>query len=70
QGLESTLSIGVASDINTEKLLAAVKTLSERYPLLNVELLSAPQDEALHLLHQGRVSVCLAFGGLNVNIRE
>ncbi|AVJ16743.1 LysR family transcriptional regulator [Serratia sp. JUb9] len=70
QGLESTLSIGVASDINTEKLLAAVKTLSERYPLLNIELLSAPQDEALHLLHQGRVSVCLAFGGLNVNIKE
>lgn len=70
QGLESTLSIGVASDINAEKLLAAVKTLSERYPLLNIEVLSAPQDEVLHLLHQGRVSVCLAFGGLNVNTNE
>ncbi|MFI8415478.1 LysR family transcriptional regulator [Serratia sp. NPDC078593] len=70
QGLESTLSIGVASDINSQGLLKAVKTLSARYPLLNVEMLTAPQDEVLHLLHQGRVSVCLAFGGLNVNVKE
>ena len=67
QGLESTLSIGVASDINGAGLLVAVKTLSQRYPLLNIEVLSAPQDDVLHMLHQGRIGVCLAFGGLNIN---
>jgi len=70
QGLESTLSIGVASDINSSALLRAVTTLAERYPLLNIEVLTAPQDDVLHMLHQGRVGVCLAFGGLNVNINE
>jgi DNA-binding transcriptional LysR family regulator len=70
QGLESTLSIGVASDINSSALLTAVTTLAERYPLLNIEVLTAPQDDVLHMLHQGRVGVCLAFGGLNVNINE
>ncbi|MDQ9514560.1 LysR family transcriptional regulator, partial [Serratia marcescens] len=70
QGLESTLSIGVASDINGTGLLAAVKTLSQRYPLLNIEVLSAPQDDVLHMLHQGRIGVCLAFGGLNINSAE
>ncbi|OJT45413.1 LysR family transcriptional regulator [Serratia plymuthica] len=70
QGLESTLSIGVASDINGSGLLAAIKTLAERYPLLNIEVLTAPQDDVLHMLHQGRVGVCLAFGGLNVNSQE
>ncbi|MGG4622811.1 LysR family transcriptional regulator [Serratia odorifera] len=70
QGLESTLSIGVASDINSSALLTAVTTLAEHYPLLNIEVLTAPQDDVLHMLHQGRVGVCLAFGGLNVNINE
>lgn len=70
QGLESRLSIGVASDINGAGLLAAVKTLSQRYPLLNIEVLSAPQDDVLHMLHQERVGVCLAFGGLNINSAE
>ena len=70
QGLESTLSIGVASDINGAGLLVAVKTLSQRYPLLNIEVLSAPQDDVLHMLHQGRIGVCLAFGGLNINSAE
>ncbi len=70
QGLESRLSIGVASDINSSGLLAAVKTLAERYPLLDIEVLTAPQDEVLHLLHEKRISLCLAFGGLNVNSQE
>ncbi|WP_025120188.1 MULTISPECIES: LysR family transcriptional regulator [unclassified Serratia (in: enterobacteria)] len=70
QGLESRLSIGVASDINSSDLLVAVKTLAERYPLLDIEVLTAPQDEVLHLLHQQRVSLCLAFGGLDVNSQE
>lgn len=70
QGLESRLSIGVASDINSDSLLGAVKILAERYPLLDIEVLTAPQDEVLHLLHQQRISLCLAFGGLNVNSQE
>ncbi|CAI0801673.1 LysR family transcriptional regulator [Serratia entomophila] len=70
QGLESRLSIGVASDINSAALLAAVQTLSQRYPLLDIEVLAAPQDDVLHMLHQQRVSVALAFGGLNINSAE
>ncbi|MDQ9128685.1 LysR family transcriptional regulator [Serratia fonticola] len=70
QGLESRLSIGVASDINSSGLLAAVKALAERYPLLDIEVLTAPQDDVLHMLHQQRVSLCLAFGGLDVNSQE
>ena len=70
QGLESTLSIGVASDINSSGLLTAINTLAERYPLLNIEVLTAPQDDVVHMLHQERVDVCLAFGGLNINSQE
>ncbi|POA21066.1 LysR family transcriptional regulator [Pseudomonas sp. FW300-N1A1] len=69
-GLESKLSIGVVADIDKTRLLAAIKHIAERYPLLDIELLSAPQDDVLQLLHSGRVNVCLAFAGLSVNVLE
>ncbi|WP_409317149.1 LysR family transcriptional regulator [Pseudomonas sp. KCJK9016] len=69
-GLESKLSIGVAADIDRRRLLAAIKQISERHPLLDIEVLTAPQDDVLAMLHSGRVSVCLAFAGLSVNVLE
>jgi len=69
-GLESKLSIGVAADIDRRRLLTAIKDLSERHPLLDIEVLTAPQDDVLAMLHSGRVSVCLAFAGLSVNVLE
>ncbi len=50
QGLESRLSLGVVADIDRGRLFGALRTLSERYPLLDVEVLSAAQDDALALL--------------------
>lgn len=69
-GLESKLSIGVAADIDRRRLLTAIKDLSERHPLLDIEVLTAPQDDVLAMLHSGRISVCLAFAGLSVNVLE
>ncbi|WP_460152003.1 LysR family transcriptional regulator [Pseudomonas sp. S2_B07] len=69
-GLESKLSIGVVADIDKGRLMAAIKVIAERHPLLEVEVLSAPQDDVLAMLHSGRVSVCLAFAGLSMNALE
>ncbi|RLU10218.1 LysR family transcriptional regulator [Pseudomonas prosekii] len=66
-GLESRLSIGVVADLDKSRLMAAIKVIAERHPLLDIEVLSAPQDDVLAMLHSGRVSVCLAFAGLSVN---
>jgi len=70
QGLESKLSIGVVTDLDNRRLLTAIGEVSRQYPLLEVEVLTAPQDEVLQWLHNGRVSVCLAFAGLSVNVLE
>ncbi|EQL43032.1 LysR family transcriptional regulator (plasmid) [Pseudomonas aeruginosa VRFPA03] len=70
QGLESSLAIAVVPDIDHRPLLRAIASLAERYPLLDIELLSAPQEEALQLLDSGRVSLCLAFAGLQVDPRR
>ncbi|MDI2591530.1 LysR family transcriptional regulator [Pseudomonas sp. 681] len=69
-GLESKLSIGVVADIHKGRLMAAIKAIAERHPLLEIEVLSAPQDDVLALLHSGRVNVCLAFAGLSMNALE
>ncbi|MDF5922399.1 substrate-binding domain-containing protein [Pseudomonas aeruginosa] len=70
QGLESRLSLGVVADIDSGRLFGALRTLSERYPLLDVEVLSAAQDDALALLHGGRISLCFGFAGISVNPQE
>ncbi|MEA1063964.1 LysR family transcriptional regulator [Erwinia sp. HR93] len=67
QGLESKLSIALVSDINSEALLDAARQISLRWPQLEIEIIRVPQDDALHLLLEGRVSLCLAWGGLQVD---
>ncbi len=39
-GLESKLKIGVVSDANTELLFKAIKQLAEKFPLLNLEIIT------------------------------
>ncbi|MEG0281188.1 MAG: LysR family transcriptional regulator [Morganella sp. (in: enterobacteria)] len=70
QGVESTLAIGVATDVNPQCLFTALQILNQRYPLMKTELLSAPQDDILPLLHQGCIQLALVFGGLYVDPRE
>ncbi len=70
QGLESSLSVAVVPDIDHRPLLAAIASLGERHPLLDIALLSAPQEEALHLLDSGRADLCVAFAGLQVDARR
>lgn len=67
QGLESSLTLAVVPDIDQRPLFAAIARLGERYPLLDIQLLSAPQEDALQLLDSGRADLCLAFAGLHVD---
>ncbi|MCC8379929.1 LysR family transcriptional regulator [Xenorhabdus sp. PB30.3] len=70
QGVESTLTIGVSTGVNPQKLFLALHTINQRYPLMNVEIITAPQDDILPLLHQNRIQLALVFGGLHVNPQE
>ncbi|ACJ41119.1 MULTISPECIES: LysR family transcriptional regulator [Acinetobacter] len=69
-GLESKLKIGVVSDANTELLFKAIKQLAEKFPLLNLEIITAPQDDILNLLYTENISLCLAGSNLNIKMRE
>ncbi|WP_321894006.1 LysR family transcriptional regulator [Paraburkholderia tropica] len=69
-GLESTLAIAITEDMGADHVFSALATLSTRYPLLDIEILSVPQDEAIRLLRTGRVSLSIAYGGVMVSDSE
>lgn len=67
QGLESNLTLAVVPDVDQRPLIAAIAEVGERYPLLEIAILSAPQEHALELLDSGRADLCVAFAGLEVD---
>ncbi|MFJ5188207.1 LysR family transcriptional regulator [Pseudomonas fulva] len=67
QGLESNLTLAVVPDVDQRPLIAAIAEVGERYPFLEIAILSAPQEQALGLLDSGRADLCVAFAGLQVD---
>lgn len=71
QGLEAALTI-----VLVPELLAAVpwsealEALAADYPLLKVEVLTAPQADALAMVHSGRAQLALVFERYGVDARE
>lgn len=69
-GLESSLTLGIASDIDRALILPALAHLSEKYPFLRVSVRHGPQNEIKALLHNDIVDVCLSWSETDVNTLE
>lgn len=69
-GLETDISIGVAADINQKFLLAGIEHLIQRYPLLNIEMLSAPQQELKTRLQNNEIDLYIAYSSSSIDINE
>lgn len=62
QGLEPRLALAVLPELlAAAPWTQALARLSQEHPLLEVEVLAAPQADALDLLHSGRVQLALVF---------
>ena len=70
QGLESRLALAIAPELLSARWSAPLVTLAQDYPLLEVEVLAAPQADALRLLHEGRVQLSLVFERPSLDGRE
>lgn len=70
QGLENRLTLAIAPELLTAPWSAALETLAEQYPLLEVEVLAAPQADALEMLHSGRAQLALVFERPSLDGRE
>src|SRR6218665_3743259 len=70
QGLEDILTIAIAPELPAVPWSAALAELAAEYPLLEVEVLAAPQADALAMLHDGRAQLALVFERPSLDGRE
>jgi len=70
QGLETRLTLAIAPELLSASWPEPLATLAQDYPLLDVEVLAAPQADALRLLHEGRVQLALVFERPSLDGRE
>ena len=70
RGLERRLTLVVAPQLLSGLWAAPLVALAREFPSLEVEIISAPQADALGLLHEGRADLALIFERERVDERE
>lgn len=70
QGLEERLTLAIAPELLAARWSAPLAALAGEFPLLQVEVLAAPQADALALLHAGRAQLALVFERPSIDGRE
>ena len=70
QGLEERLTFAIAPELLSTAWADALVPLVQEFPALTVEVLAAPQDDALELLHAGRAQLALVFERPAIDGRE
>jgi DNA-binding transcriptional LysR family regulator len=69
-GARKPAGLAIAPELLTAPWAAPLAALAHDYPLLEVEVLAAPQADALRLLHEGRVQLALVFERPSLDGRE
>ncbi|MCO8591740.1 LysR family transcriptional regulator [Burkholderia multivorans] len=70
EGVEDTLRLGLAADLDSTPVARALTVVAARYPALAVAIVTAPQDAIVDALHRGAVDLCIAYGGLDLHPQE
>ncbi|MYM82163.1 LysR family transcriptional regulator [Duganella sp. FT50W] len=70
QGLERRLTLAVAPELLSAPWSGPLARLADAFPALEVAVLSAPQDDALRLLHDGAAQLALLYERPGVNEHE
>ncbi|HSC68232.1 MAG TPA: LysR family transcriptional regulator [Cellvibrio sp.] len=61
QGLETRLTLVIAPELQTAPWVEPLRILAQEYPLLDIQIITAPQTDALQLLHKGSAQLALVF---------
>ncbi|MBP6893266.1 MAG: LysR family transcriptional regulator [Pseudacidovorax sp.] len=70
QGLEERLTLAIAPELLSGPWSQPLAALAQTHPSLEVEVLAAPQADALALLHSGRAQLALVFERPSLDGRE
>lgn len=65
-GLESHVRLGIVCDVDPKPALIALQALEQRYPGLDMEIRTAPQDTLVDALKKRELDLCIAYGGLEL----
>lgn len=69
-GLEKRLTLAIAPELLATAWAEDLRPVVAQFPSLEMEVLSAPQDDALELLHTGRAQLALVFERPKMDGRE
>ena len=61
EGLEERLTLAIAPELLSTHWTQPLALLAREFPALGIEVLAAPQTDALELLHAGRAQLALVF---------
>jgi DNA-binding transcriptional LysR family regulator len=70
RGLEQRLTLAIAPELLSAPWSHPLARLAEEFPSLEVEVRSAPQADALRMLHQGEAQLALIYERQRVDERE
>lgn len=70
EGLESHLNIVIASELIYTPWIDYILQLEQNFPSLNINILSAPQEEAMQMLLEGKIQFALLFEREMLDYRE
>ncbi len=70
QGLEERLTIAIAPELLGAHWSGPLAALADEHPLLQVEVLAAPQADAVAMLHAGRAQLAMVFERPSIDGRE
>lgn len=70
QGLERRLTLAIAPELLSVPWSQPLAVLASEFPSLDVEVLSAPQADALRMLHAGEAQLALVFERPGTDERE
>ena len=63
EGVEDTLRLGLAAELDGAPVARALTAVAAKYPALAISIVTAPQDVIIDALHRGAVDLCVAYGG-------
>ncbi len=70
EGLEQRLTLAIAPELMSTPWSMPLTVLATEYPSLEVEVITAPQEDALRMMHDGNVQLALLFERAHLDERE
>lgn len=70
QGLESKLSLAIEPELLSMHWVDYIAPVAARFPALDIEIITAPHEDAMQMLHEGRVQLALLYERSEFDGRE